>query len=105
MRVLVVAGGSGGVIFAVTPLALALRDAGHQVLVATPENTVATVTDTGLPARARIAERLRRYYQAGATMVSVMVSAAATDLVGRLAILRGCAEAAADATPRRQPVR
>ncbi len=55
--------------------------------------------------RARIAERLRRYYQAGATMVSVMVSAAATDLVGRLAILRGCAEAAADATPRRQPVR
>lgn len=50
MRVLVVAGGSGGVIFAVTPLALALRNAGHQVLVATPENTVATVTGAGLPA-------------------------------------------------------
>lgn len=47
--------------------------------------------------RDRIAERLRRYHRAGATMVSVMVSAAATDLDGRLAILRGCAEAAADA--------
>ncbi|WP_243788679.1 nucleotide disphospho-sugar-binding domain-containing protein [Saccharopolyspora gloriosae] len=50
MRVLFVAGGSGGVIFAVTPLALAVRNAGHEVLVATPENTVPTVTSTGLPA-------------------------------------------------------
>jgi UDP:flavonoid glycosyltransferase YjiC (YdhE family) len=52
MRVLFVAGGSGGVIFAVTPLALAARNAGHDVLVATPENTVPTVTSTGLPALA-----------------------------------------------------
>ncbi|GAA4827594.1 LLM class flavin-dependent oxidoreductase [Saccharopolyspora rosea] len=41
----------------------------------------------------RIARRLAGYADAGATAVSIMVSAAATDLAGRLRILRSCAEA------------
>lgn len=36
-------------IFAITPLALAARNAGHEVFVAAPENVVDIVTGTGLP--------------------------------------------------------
>ena len=36
-------------IFAITPLALAARNAGHEVFVAAPENVVDTVAGTGLP--------------------------------------------------------
>jgi F420-dependent oxidoreductase-like protein len=50
---------------------------------------------TGLVgSRGRIARRLVDHREAGATIVSVMVSAAATDLAGRLRILEVCAEAA-----------
>lgn len=41
----------------------------------------------------RIAERLRRYAAVGVTTLGIMVSAAATSLDGRLAILRGAARA------------
>ncbi|WP_243788674.1 LLM class flavin-dependent oxidoreductase [Saccharopolyspora gloriosae] len=43
----------------------------------------------------RIAARLAEYRDAGATTVSIMVSAADTDLAGRLQILETCAAAAA----------
>lgn len=43
--------------------------------------------------RSRISRRLATYADAGANAVSIMVSAAATDLAGRLSILRTCAEA------------
>jgi hypothetical protein len=42
----------------------------------------------------RLATRMRAYAEAGVTTLGIMVSAAATDLEGRLAILHGAAEAA-----------
>ncbi|MEV6073605.1 glycosyltransferase [Streptomyces sp. NPDC052069] len=49
MKLLFVAGGSGGVVFAITPLAVAARVAGHEVYVAGPQNVASTVTSAGLP--------------------------------------------------------
>lgn len=43
----------------------------------------------------RIAERMKAYAEAGVTTLSIMVSAAATTLEGRLRILETCAKAAA----------
>ncbi|PZG01207.1 glycosyltransferase [Micromonospora endophytica] len=48
MRILFVAGGTSGVIFSIVPLAQAARDAGHEVVMAGPENVMATVTTAGL---------------------------------------------------------
>jgi F420-dependent oxidoreductase-like protein len=48
--------------------------------------------------RDRIQEGLRSYAAAGATTVSIMVSAAATDRAGRLVILETCASAASGVT-------
>ena len=48
MRMLFVAGGTSGVIFSIIPLAQAARDAGHDVVMAGPENVMSTVTTAGL---------------------------------------------------------
>ncbi len=52
MRALVVTAGGAATIFAVAPLAAALRAAGHDVLMATNQDNVATVAGLGLPAAA-----------------------------------------------------
>ncbi|GAB2943114.1 nucleotide disphospho-sugar-binding domain-containing protein [Streptomyces heilongjiangensis] len=49
MRILFVAGGTSGVIFGIVPLAQQARNAGHQVLMAAPENCMGTVNTAGLP--------------------------------------------------------
>ncbi|MFI2242261.1 glycosyltransferase [Streptomyces chrestomyceticus] len=49
MRMLFVAGGSSGVIFSIIPLAQAARHAGHEVLMAGPENMMPTITSAGIP--------------------------------------------------------
>src|SRR5260370_37646457 len=49
MRVLVSTGPSYGLYCPVVPLAWALRAAGHEVLVASPENLAAVVNGSGLP--------------------------------------------------------
>lgn len=48
MRLLFVTGGSPATVFAVTPLATAARNAGHQVVVATNRETMAAVAGAGL---------------------------------------------------------
>ncbi|MBE8525352.1 DUF1205 domain-containing protein [Amycolatopsis sp. H6(2020)] len=48
MRVLFVAGGTAGVIFSIIPLAQAARNAGHEVVMAGPENVLDTITSAGL---------------------------------------------------------
>ncbi|MDA3624737.1 glycosyltransferase [Saccharopolyspora sp. WRP15-2] len=48
MKVLFVAGGSGGVIFAITPLAQTLRNLGHEVFMAAPSNVMSTVAGGGI---------------------------------------------------------
>ncbi|MFD6878487.1 MULTISPECIES: glycosyltransferase [unclassified Streptomyces] len=50
MKILFVAGGTSGVIFGIVPLAQAARNAGHDVIMAAPENCTATITSAGLPA-------------------------------------------------------
>ncbi|MBB4914290.1 glycosyltransferase [Streptosporangium saharense] len=50
MRILFVAGGTSGVIFSIIPLAQAARNAGHEVVMAGPENVVSTITSAGLTA-------------------------------------------------------
>jgi len=52
MRVLILAGPSYGLLFPVVPMAWALRAAGHEILVAAPENALPSVTAIGLPAAA-----------------------------------------------------
>jgi UDP:flavonoid glycosyltransferase YjiC (YdhE family) len=52
MRALLVAGQTPGLIFPLVPLGWALRGAGHEVVVAAPENALPTVLGTGLPAAA-----------------------------------------------------
>lgn len=49
MKILVSSGPSFGLYFPVVPLAWALRAAGHEVLVASPESMAATVNGSGLP--------------------------------------------------------
>lgn len=49
MRLLFVTGGSPATVFALTPLATAARNAGHDVLVASNEETMAAVAGAGLP--------------------------------------------------------
>jgi UDP:flavonoid glycosyltransferase YjiC (YdhE family) len=48
MRFLFVAGGTSGVIFGVVPFAQAVRNAGHEVVMAAPENCMATVNSAGV---------------------------------------------------------
>ncbi|GAA3053445.1 glycosyltransferase [Kitasatospora albolonga] len=50
MRMLFVTGGSPATVYALTPLATAARNAGHEVLVASNEETMESVTGAGLPA-------------------------------------------------------
>jgi UDP:flavonoid glycosyltransferase YjiC (YdhE family) len=52
MKVLILAGPSYGLLFPLVPMAWALRGAGHEILVATPENAQPAVTAIGLPAAA-----------------------------------------------------
>jgi UDP:flavonoid glycosyltransferase YjiC (YdhE family) len=49
MRLLIVAGGSPATVFALAPLGCAMRLAGHEVLVAAPEDMIDYVTASGLP--------------------------------------------------------
>lgn len=49
MRFLFVSGGSAGAVFPITPLALAARNAGHEVIVGATENVMPLVAATGLP--------------------------------------------------------
>ncbi|WP_328914214.1 MULTISPECIES: glycosyltransferase [unclassified Streptomyces] len=49
MRFLFVSGGSAGAVFPITPLALAARNAGHQVLVGATENVMPLVAASALP--------------------------------------------------------
>ncbi|MCP3759037.1 nucleotide disphospho-sugar-binding domain-containing protein [Streptomyces sp. TBY4] len=49
MKILFVTGASPATVFALVPLATAARLAGHQVLVASPEDMTSYVTSTGLP--------------------------------------------------------
>ncbi|MFH8476228.1 glycosyltransferase [Streptomyces sp. NPDC018000] len=49
MRFLFVTGGSPATVFALTPLATAARNAGHDVLVASNEETMAAIAGAGLP--------------------------------------------------------
>ncbi len=50
MKFLFIAGGGSATVFAVAPLAHAARGAGHQVIVAVPQDSVHVVTNLGLPA-------------------------------------------------------
>ncbi|MET9608574.1 glycosyltransferase [Streptomyces sp. NPDC006512] len=50
MKILFVAGGTSGVIFGIVPLAQAARNAGHEVIMAAPENCMTTITAAGIPA-------------------------------------------------------
>ncbi|WP_026248879.1 glycosyltransferase [Streptomyces sp. LaPpAH-108] len=52
MRFLFVSGGSAGAVFPITPLALAARNAGHEVIVGATENVMPLVAATGLPGAA-----------------------------------------------------
>ncbi|MGW0792643.1 glycosyltransferase [Streptomyces sp. NPDC002911] len=49
MRILFVAGGTSGVIFGIIPLAQEARNAGHDVLMAAPDNCMVTITSAGVP--------------------------------------------------------
>ncbi|WP_181763912.1 nucleotide disphospho-sugar-binding domain-containing protein [Streptomyces albidus (ex Kaewkla and Franco 2022)] len=49
MRLLFVTGGSPATVFPLTPLATAARNAGHEVIVASNEETMEAVTGAGLP--------------------------------------------------------
>ncbi|MYV49620.1 glycosyltransferase [Streptomyces sp. SID2888] len=49
MRILFVTGGSPATVYAITPLATAARNAGHEVLVASNQETMAAIAGAGLP--------------------------------------------------------
>jgi len=49
LRILFVTGGSPATVFAITPLATAARNAGHEVLVASNRETMAAIAGAGLP--------------------------------------------------------
>src|SRR5947209_1243521 len=49
MRILFVTGGSPATVFPLTPLATAARNAGHEVFVASTEETIPAITGAGLP--------------------------------------------------------
>jgi UDP:flavonoid glycosyltransferase YjiC (YdhE family) len=50
MRFLFITGGSPATVFALTPLATAARNAGHQVFMAANEDLMAVIADNGVPA-------------------------------------------------------
>jgi UDP:flavonoid glycosyltransferase YjiC (YdhE family) len=50
MRVLFVTGGSSATVFAIAPLATAMRNAGHQVIMAANDDLMAPITAIGIPA-------------------------------------------------------
>lgn len=50
MRVLFVAGGSSATVFAIAPLATAMRNAGHQVIMAANDDLMTPITEIGIPA-------------------------------------------------------
>ncbi|MTD54540.1 nucleotide disphospho-sugar-binding domain-containing protein [Amycolatopsis pithecellobii] len=60
MRVLFLAGPSPATIFALSPLATAIRNAGHEVFMATTEEMASGVADAGFPAVAVTAVTLHR---------------------------------------------
>ncbi|MFE2152246.1 glycosyltransferase [Streptomyces lavendulae] len=49
MKILFVAGGSSGVVFSLVPLAQAARNAGHEVVMAAPEDCMRIVNGAGVP--------------------------------------------------------
>ncbi|MGC5546099.1 glycosyltransferase [Streptomyces griseus] len=49
MKILFVAGGTSGVIFSLIPLAQAARNAGHEVVMAAPEDCMRTINGAGVP--------------------------------------------------------
>ncbi|QFZ19613.1 nucleotide disphospho-sugar-binding domain-containing protein [Saccharothrix syringae] len=61
MRVLFVTGGSPATVFPLTPLATAARNAGHEVFVASTDETMPAVAGAGLPGVPVSATPIRRY--------------------------------------------
>jgi UDP:flavonoid glycosyltransferase YjiC (YdhE family) len=65
MRILFVTGGSPATVFALAPLATALRNLGHSVLMAANEDLMASVAATGIPAVPTVAVGIQHYVWTG----------------------------------------
>ncbi|WBB81891.1 DUF1205 domain-containing protein [Micromonospora sp. WMMD882] len=64
MRILFVTGGSPATVFPLVPLATSARNAGHEVFVASIEETMPAITGAGLPAVRLSATPIRRFITA-----------------------------------------
>lgn len=64
MRILFLAGGSAATVFALTPLATAVRNAGHEVFMAANDDMAPVIAGAGLPAVKACAQPLSRFIYA-----------------------------------------
>jgi glycosyltransferase len=65
MKFLLIADGSPATVFAITPLATALRNAGHEIILAANEPLIASAEAVGLPAVSLIPEPIGHFMAAG----------------------------------------